>query len=140
MLIGAYCWPFNNFLKKLSCMFIFTFLNQNIDFITILVDSLPKAMQRTIDLDEYLIKIPSITQLPSALPDLTTIPLPKFITPISDSFVTDGNASFCQQFFDVTEAKCKSVIKPHSVTYYLRWIAISGINISIFYFQIIAFL
>jgi hypothetical protein len=95
-------------------------------------------MQHTIYLDEYLIKIPSITQLPSALPNLTTLPLPKFITPISDSFITDGNASCRQQFFDVTEAKCKSVIKSHSVTDNLRWIAISGINIGIFHALIIA--
>jgi len=79
------------------------------------------------------------TPLPPALPDLTKIPLPKFITPISDSFLTDGNASCCQQSFDVTEAKCKSVIKSHSVTYYLRWIAISGINIGVFNALIIAF-
>jgi hypothetical protein len=76
--------------------------------------------------------------LPSTLSDLTTIPLPKFITPISDSFVTDGNASCCQQFFDVTQAKRKSVIKPHSLTDYLGWIAISGINIGIFHAPIIA--
>ena len=59
-------------------------------------------------------------------------------TPISDSSITDGNASCRQQFFDVTEAKCKSVIKPHSVTDNLRWIAISGINIGIFHALIIA--
>jgi hypothetical protein len=64
---------------------------------------------------------------------MATILLPEFITPISDGFVTDSNASCCQQFFDVTKAKCKSIIKPHSVTDYLRWIAISGINIGIFY-------
>jgi hypothetical protein len=77
--------------------------------------------------------------LPSALPDLTIIPLLKFITPISDSFVTNGNAPCCEQFFDVTEAKRKSVIKPHSVPYYWSWIAISSINIGIFHAQIIAF-
>jgi hypothetical protein len=64
---------------------------------------------------------------------MATILLPEFITPISDGFVTDRNASCCQQFFDVTKAKCKSIIKPHSVTDYLGWIAISGINIGIFY-------
>jgi hypothetical protein len=50
-----------------------------------------------------------------------------------------SSASCCQHFFDVTEAKCKSVIKPHSVTDNLDGIAISGINIGIFHFQIIAY-
>jgi hypothetical protein len=96
-------------------------------------------MQNTIDIDKYLIKKTSIAQLPAVLPDLTAIPLPEFITPISDSFVTDGNASCCQQFFDVTQAKCKPVIKPHSVTDYLGGITISGINIGILHAQIIAY-
>ena len=82
--------------------------------------------------EDHLIYIPSV------LPNLTTIPLPEFITPISDSFVTDGNASCCQQFFDVTQAKCKPVIKPHSVTDYLGGIEIPGINIGILHTQIIA--
>jgi hypothetical protein len=37
------------------------FLNQNIDFIAILINSPPKVMHSTIDLDKYLIKIPGIT-------------------------------------------------------------------------------
>ena len=76
--------------------------------------------------------------MPSVLSDFTTIPLPEFITPISDSCVTDGNASCCQQFLDVSKAKCKSMIKPHRVTDYLGGIAISGINISIFQALIIS--
>jgi hypothetical protein len=70
---------------------------------------------------------------------LTAIPLAEFITPISDGFVTDDNASCCQQFFDVTKAKCKSMIKLYSVTDYLGWIAISGVNIGILLAQIIAY-
>jgi hypothetical protein len=54
-------------------------------------------MHSTIDLYKYLIKIPAIAQWPSFLPDLPTIHLTKFFTPISDSFVTDGNASCYQQ-------------------------------------------
>jgi hypothetical protein len=64
---------------------------------------------------------------------MTTVPLPEFITQVSDRFVTDINAPCCQQFFDVTEAKCKSMIKPHRVTDYLAGIAISGINMGLFH-------
>jgi len=53
-------------------------------------------MQNTVELDKYLIKIPGITTLPAVLLILITIPLPELITPISDGFVTDGNASCCQ--------------------------------------------
>jgi hypothetical protein len=50
---------------------------------------------------------------------------------ISDGFVTFGNAFCSKHFFNVSQAKCKSMIKLHSVTDYLGWIAISGINIGI---------
>jgi hypothetical protein len=54
------------------------------------------------------------------------------MAPVSDGFVADGNTSCCQQFFHVTEAKYKSMIKPHSMTDYLRWISISSMNIKFF--------
>ena len=82
--------------------------------------------------EDHLIYIPSV------LPNLATIPLAEFITPVSNGSVTDGKTSCCQQFFDVTQAKCKSMIKPHRVTDNLGWIAISGINSSIFHALIIA--
>jgi hypothetical protein len=81
--------------------------------------------------EDHLIYIPSV------LPNLATIPLAEFMAPVSDGFVADGNISCCQQFFDVTEAKYKSMIKPLSVTDNLGWIAISGINISILHTLII---
>jgi hypothetical protein len=59
------------------------------------------------------------------------------MAPVSDGFVADGNTSCCQQFFHVTEAKYKSMIKAHSMTDYLGRIAISSINISIFHALII---
>jgi hypothetical protein len=37
------------------------FLNQNVDFVTILIDCPPKIIQNTIDVDKYFIKTPSIT-------------------------------------------------------------------------------
>ena len=49
-----------------------------------------------------------------------------------------GSNSNLQQFFDVTKAKCKSVIKPYGVADYLGWITISGINIGILHAQIVA--
>jgi hypothetical protein len=59
------------------------------------------------------------------------------MAPVSDGFVADGNTSCCQQFFDVTEAKYKSMIKPLSVTDNLGGIAISSMNINIFHALII---
>jgi hypothetical protein len=73
--------------------------------------------------EEHLICIPSV------LTNLATIPLAEFMAPVSDGFVADGNTSCCQQFFDVTEAKYKSMIKPLSATDNLELLAISGINI-----------
>jgi hypothetical protein len=75
--------------------------------------------------------------IPSVFPNLATVPLAEFMAPVSDGFVADVNTACCQQFFDVTEAKYKSMIKPHGLTDNLGWIAISGINISIFHALVI---
>ena len=48
--------------------------------------------------------------------DLTAVSLTEFITPISESFVTDINAPCDQKLFDITKAKCKSMVKPHNMT------------------------
>ena len=40
--------------------FVFTFLNQNVNFVTILIDCPPKLMQHSIYVDTYPIKISSI--------------------------------------------------------------------------------
>jgi hypothetical protein len=49
-----------------------------------------------------------------------------------------GANSNPKQLFDVTEAKCKSVIKRYGMTDNLGRVAISGINIGVLHFQIIA--
>jgi hypothetical protein len=84
------------FRKTFCSIFVFAFLNQNINFIIILIDGPPKVMQNTVDLDKHFIKILGIAQLPSALPEMITIHLTEFITPISDGLVTNGNTSCCQ--------------------------------------------
>ena len=43
--------------SQLSCLYV---LNQNVNFITTLIDYPPKVMQNTVDLSKYLIKIPGI--------------------------------------------------------------------------------
>jgi hypothetical protein len=69
-------------------------LNQNIKLITILIDSAPKLMQNTIDLNKYLIQVPHITELTHALlPDLTTILIAELCAPISNGLVTYADPS-----------------------------------------------
>jgi len=50
-------------------------------------------MQNTIDLNKYLIQVPTITVLIALLPDLTTILIAELYAPISNGFVTYVNPS-----------------------------------------------
>jgi len=64
-----------------------------LQLIAILIDSSPKVMQNTIDLNKYLIQVPPITVLIALLPDLTTILIAELYAPISNGLVTYADPS-----------------------------------------------
>jgi len=68
-------------------------LNPNIKLIAILIDSSPKVVQNTTDLNKYLIQVPQITELTALLPDLTTILIAELYAPISNGLITYADTS-----------------------------------------------
>jgi hypothetical protein len=80
--------------KERHCgLFVFAFLNQNINFITTLIDSTSKIMHDTIYLYKYLIQVPHITELTALLPDLTTILIAELYVSISNGLITYADTS-----------------------------------------------
>jgi len=65
------------------------FLNENIEFVTILIDSSPQVMLDTIDLDEDFIQIPGVAQRSPALFDSIGVFLTKLLAPLAYGFVAD---------------------------------------------------
>ena len=95
-------------------------------------------MKDTVDFNKHFIQKPGIAYFATTLSNQIAISLTELKTPVSDSFITDGNTPCCEKLFDVSKAQSISVIKPNSVANNLSWVAISGIDIFIFHAVIIA--
>jgi hypothetical protein len=71
-----------------------------------------EVLQFAVDFQEKLIQMPSITEAtlpPLQFPGVVTT---KLLTPMSNRFVGNNDASLCQQIFDVTETQAETMIKP----------------------------
>ena len=106
---------------------IFTFLNQDIDDITILVHRSPQIPASTLNRHGHFIEEPTITTWPMRFSDSSSVVRPEGCTPLADSFVGDSDATFCEQVFYVSKAKCESMIEPHGVGDDVWWEAISTV-------------
>ena len=88
-----------------SRLFVALPLNQDVNFIPILVYSSPKVVLFTSNVDKNLIQIPDVTNLSNRLAQLFRIGGRKFKTPLSDSFATDHHTSGSKKFFDISVAQ-----------------------------------
>jgi hypothetical protein len=50
-----------------------------------------------------------------ALFELASIVRPKFLTPVTNRFIGDGDAAFGKQLFDFAEAEAEAMVQPHGV-------------------------
>ena len=66
---------------------ISTFGNQNIDYVSILIDSSRQIEVLTSDFDEELIYMPDVAELPLLPPQIASIGRPELQTPISNCLV-----------------------------------------------------
>ena len=82
---------------------IFTFLNQNIDDITILVHRSPQIPASTLNRHGHIIEEPTITTWPMRFSDSSSVVWAEGCTPLADSFLGDSDATFCEQVFCVSQ-------------------------------------
>ena len=78
-------------------------LHQDIDDVAVLIDSPPEVLQLAIDFQEKLIEMPSITEATLQSLQFPGVVRTKLLTPTSNRFLGNKDASLCQQIFDVTE-------------------------------------
>ena len=76
---------------------ISTFGNQNIDYVSILIDSSPQIEVLTSDFDEELIYMPDVAESPLLPPQIASIGRPELQTPISNCLVRNDAASLSKQ-------------------------------------------
>jgi hypothetical protein len=92
-------------------------LNENVDHVTILVDSAPEIVPLAPDVYEQLVQMQDVS--PSTLPtsQVASVVQSELLTPLPNRLVGDDNSTFRKEVLDVSEAQTESVIQPNRVTY-----------------------
>ena len=87
-------------------------LDEDIDYITILVYRAPEVLAFTLYLYEDLVQVPCVTE--TTLPTLQSPSVfrPELNAPQSDRFVRNRDASLSEQLFDVSKAHAESLSRP----------------------------
>ncbi len=91
------------------------FLNQDVQRNTILINGAPEIVLHALDPNEDLVQVPLVARSGSAAAQAVSKALAEFPAPAPYRLVGDGNASFSQYQFDVTQAQAEDVIQPDRV-------------------------
>ena len=106
---------------------ISTLANQNIDYVSILIDGTPQIEMLTSDCDEELIYIPDVAEPPLLPPQIVSIGCTELQTPIPNCLLRNNAASLGKQVFDVAKAHREPMAQPDGVTDDFRWKAMPSI-------------
>ena len=79
--------------------------DEDIEDVAILIDGPSERVPLASHTDKYLVEVPRIARLPSALPSLLNKRLAEYETPAAGRFVADRDTPFGPQFFDLTRAE-----------------------------------
>jgi len=101
--------------KALGGPGVATGLNEDIEYVAILIDGAPQIVLHTSDLDEYLIGEPRVTKPAFAALQCPPIAGPKLETPSANGLVGHLNTALGKKILDVAEAQRESVIEPDRI-------------------------
>jgi len=68
-----------------------------------------------VDFDEYLINVERVTEASVFSFQSSTVYSTELDAPEADCFAADGDASFCEEIFDISMAEVESVVEPDSL-------------------------
>ena len=95
-------------------------LNEDIEYVAILIDGAPEVMLLATDFDEYFVDVPGIAEPAFAAFQGAPIARPEFETPAANTLVGDDNSSLGKQILNVTEAQAESMIEKNGIADDLR--------------------
>jgi hypothetical protein len=79
-----------------------TFLQQDVEFSTVLIDCAPEQVRLTAQRHENFVKMPCAARFAASRLDAMCEACAKFIAPAANRLVTDHDAALEQQFFNIT--------------------------------------
>ncbi len=89
---------------------ISTFGEENIAYVSILIDSAPQIELLTSDFDEEFIDMSDVAEPTLLLPQIAGIGRTELQTPIPNCLVRNDDASFSKQVFDVSKAQGEPMV------------------------------
>jgi hypothetical protein len=101
--------------KSFGSVAIATPLNQNVDYIPVLIDRPPQVVALIADSDEHLIQVPGIAQRSPATLQPPNMFGPELQALLSDRLVGHRDATLGEQVFDLAETETETVVEPHRV-------------------------
>ena len=72
----------------------------------------PQVLSSTVERDEDFIQIPGVAQPTSAAPQLSCVVETERLTPVTDGFVRNCDASLGEQIFHITATQAEAVSRP----------------------------
>src|SRR5258708_17860554 len=88
--------PFEKLAKKsLGCLFIALALDQDIEYVSVLIDSSPQIMPLPTNTEKNLIPVPFLATARTTMAQFIGIRLAKLETPLPNCFIGHGDASLC---------------------------------------------
>jgi hypothetical protein len=85
-------------------------LNEEVDRVTVLIDSPPEIMPLAPDVHKELVQVPDVS--PTTLPmfELSCVLGPELPAPLPDRFIGDDNPPFRQELLHIAEAQRESMV------------------------------
>lgn len=87
-------------------------LNQDVDHVTVWIHGPPEILLLAVDSDEDLIQVPAVAEAALAALQLSSIVRTELLTPMSNGFIGNDEAAFCEKIFHISKAQAETMINP----------------------------
>jgi hypothetical protein len=101
--------------KPFSSLLIAAALHENINDIAVLIDGSPQILLLSLNRDKHFVEMPGVTQAALSFFQFASISRTKLLTPLTNGFIGDGDAAFCEELFDFTETEAEPMVQPDRV-------------------------
>ena len=125
---GGRACPFNRLRKiRLAAFRITARLDEDIEYITILIYRVPEVLAFALYLYENLVQVPRVTETTLSTLQSPSVFRSELDAPKSDRFIGNGDAALSQQVLDIAKAQAESVVQPDRVADDFRRKSISAV-------------
>jgi hypothetical protein len=108
---------------------IATFLDEENDHVTVLVDGPQELVPHSSYLHEDLVQVPDVALSALATSEDSAARGPELPTPLLVGLVGDEDSTLRQELLDIARAQTESVLQPNGMTVDFRWEAVAMIAV-----------